>query len=111
MTSETDETNEDPRPAIKALFQQLTTLILGYPKSGNDVMTAILMVGGWCSVVFASLALMLEQKDKERTIVTIDRITESLNRDVKKQLTLLRGLKSAAKKSGLILPKEKEIIT
>lgn len=101
--------NEDPKPAIKVLFQKLTTLIMSYPKNGNEVMNTILMVGGWSAVVFASLIVMIEGEKLDKAFLVVDRITNSMNRDMRKQVIVLRGLKRT-KESEIITP-NKEIIT
>ena len=106
----TEEIKTDHTPAIKTLFAQLLTLIMKFCTSGEKVYEMVTVIGSWASVVLGSLVLMVEQKDQERTFVVIDRITEALNRDIKKHCVLLRGLKQKSK-SDIIVPEKGRIIT
>lgn len=81
---------------IKTIFAQLTQMILTSCASSKEVFDHITGIGCWVSVVIASLVLMLGGP-QEKALYTIDRITEAMKRDIKKQYVLLRGLQQKVK--------------
>lgn len=89
---------------IKTLFSRLTELVMSTCVSRRGVADALVAVGNWAGVIFASLIVMVEDKSTESNI-RADQITNALNREIKKHIVILRGIKKNKEKSRIIVPK------
>lgn len=82
----------------KTLFAKLTETVLQNCKTRKDATDFVIAVGNWSSIIFASLIIMVEGKDQQgKMMATVDRITLSMNNDIKKHVVLLRGMSNKAK--------------
>lgn len=86
---------------IKTLFARLTEIILSVCVSREKVGNAIIIVGSWTSVMFASLILMLEENQAQSGIRT-GQIVTALSRDIKNHMNRMREMKKGKEKSQII---------
>jgi hypothetical protein len=94
----------------KTLFAKLTETTLKSCKTQKDAADLISAVCNWTSVILASLIVMIEGKNPQnhgKMIAAVDRITMSLNQEIKKHAILLRGMSNKAREfeeNKIILP-------
>lgn len=98
--------NPDGMIHIQTLFGRLTELIMSTCISREGVANSMVMVGRWASVIFASLIIMIAE-NKNQSDIKADQITLALNKEIKRHMIMLRGMKKDVKKgeSRIILPK------
>ena len=91
---------------IKTLFSRLTEIILSTALSRKAVADAMCAVGQWCGLMYASLLVMIEQNPTESGL-RADQITLALNKEIRRHMIILRGIKKGKSKdkSRIILPK------
>lgn len=97
---------ENKTAPIKALFSKLTEMIIGSCRSGKDMADMLVIVGSWASILFATLIVMLTEQKEESAFDIADRVTNSLNHEIKKHIVMIRGIAKNAK-----VKEEKRIIT